>query len=281
MGTHPIFESDFDCLTEFREWSCEWTWRAVGRRESDTEERKKIYFFSLDNLNRNEPDIETIAEQLTLFTDEWEMGRLTEGQLELIRYNVIIEVHNQNIKYKQAREERLTSKYKQSRIQHKEQLKEKSAQLASAFVDFQKRAAKMSPKDMDSDSEMAVLRVTLQDQFAAFHDLELAFKLEEAELLEKELAEMEEKNQKKSLFQTLEHTDGSIEACQACKKYEESAKFRAKFKKVKDQQMRKSGRGKVKWWFSRFNRHVSNNHRFHTLSPLFSERDIFAPLPIL
>lgn len=105
------------------------------------------------------------------------MGRLTEGQLELIRvrgfylvtllssgplssvqYNIIIEVHNQNIKYKQAREERLTSKYKQSRIQHKEQLKEKSAQLASAFVDFQKRAAKMSPKDMDSDSEMAVLR---------------------------------------------------------------------------------------------------------------------------
>ena len=67
-------------------------------------------------------------------------------------------MHNQNIKYKQAREERLTSKYKQSRIQHKEQLKEKSAQLAAAFVDFQKRAAKMSPKDMDSDSEMAVLR---------------------------------------------------------------------------------------------------------------------------
>ena len=67
-------------------------------------------------------------------------------------------MHNQNIKYKQAREERLTSKYKQSRIQHKEQLKEKSAQLAASFVEFQKRAAKMSPKDMDSDSEMAVLR---------------------------------------------------------------------------------------------------------------------------
>ena len=75
-----------------------------------------------------------------------------------IQYNIILEVHNQNIKYKQAREERLTSKYKQSRIQHKEQLKEKSAQLAASFVEFQKRAAKMSPKDMDSDSEMAVLR---------------------------------------------------------------------------------------------------------------------------
>ena len=85
---------------------------------------------------------------------------LSSGPLlySAVQYNIIIEVHNQNIKYKQAREERLTSKYKQSRIQHKEQLKEKSAQLASAFVDFQKRAAKMSPKDMDSDSEMAVLR---------------------------------------------------------------------------------------------------------------------------
>ena len=112
--------------------------------------------------------------------------------------------------------------------------------------------------------------MTLQDQFTAFHDLELAFKIEEAELLEKELAEMEEKNQKKSLFQTIEHTgrvkirsnfgrflvknwtdfylikDGSIEACEACKKYEDSAKFRAKFKKVKEQQMRKTGRSKVK-----------------------------------
>ena len=41
-------------------------------------------------------------------------------------------------------------------------------------------------------------------------------------------------------------TDGSIEACEACKKYEDSAKFRAKFKKVKEQQMRKTGRSKVK-----------------------------------
>ena len=105
---------------------------------------------------------------------------------------------------------------------------------------------KVSQLLLDLIVKLNLPRVTLQDQFAAFHDLELAFKLEEAELLEKELAEMEEKNQKKSLFQTLEHTDGSIEACQACKKYEESAKFRAKFKKVKDQQMRKSGRGKVK-----------------------------------
>ena len=94
-----------------------------------------------------------------------------------------------------------------------------------------------------------LFRVTLQDQFAAFHDLELAFKLEEDELLEKELAEMEEKNQKKSLFQSLEHTDGSIEVCEACKKFEESAKFRAKFKKIKEQKSRgRNAKGKVSKW---------------------------------
>jgi len=174
------------------------------------------------------------------------MGRLTEDQLDLIRYNIIIEVHNQNIKFKQAREEKLTSKYKQSRIQHQEELKRKSAILGRAFVDFQKKVAKMDLKDMESNSEIAVLRVTLQDQFAAFHDLELAFKLEEDELLDKELAEMEEKNQKKSLFQSLEHTNGSIEVCEACKKFEESAKFRAKFKKIKEQKSRgRNAKGKV------------------------------------
>ena len=47
-------------------------------------------------------------------------------------------MHNQNIKFKQAREEKLTSKYKQSRIQHQEELKRKSAILGRAFVDFQK-----------------------------------------------------------------------------------------------------------------------------------------------
>jgi len=172
------------------------------------------------------------------------MGRLTEGQLELIRYNIIIEVHNQNIKFKQAREEKLTSKYKQSRIQHQEQLKHKSAQLAKAFVDFQKKTAKMDLKDLEKNSEMAVLRVTLQDQFTAYHDLELAFKIEEEDLLEKELAEMEEKNQKKSLFQSLDHISGSIESCDACKKFEDSAKFRAKFKKIKEQKMRKN-KGKI------------------------------------
>ena len=103
-------------------------------------------------------------------TIDWRPNRTDKGKKSInkrkkrsilicsIQYNIILEVHNQNIKYKQAREERLTSKYKQSRIQHKEQLKEKSAQLAASFVEFQKRAAKMSPKDMDSDSEMAVLR---------------------------------------------------------------------------------------------------------------------------
>ena len=129
-----------------------------------------------------------------------------------------------------AREEKLTSKYKQSRIQHQEQLKHKSAQLAKAFVDFQKKTAKMDLKDLEKNSEMAVLRyfrfnfrfncllrVTLQDQFTAYHDLELAFKIEEEDLLEKELAEMEEKNQKKSLFQSLDHISGSIESCDACK----------------------------------------------------------------
>ena len=114
------------------------------------------------------------------------------------------------------------------------------------MINLRSRSCLPSNPIENSVSYELYFRVTLQDRFAAFHDLELAFKLEEAELLEKELAEMEEKNQKKSLFQTLEHTDGSIEACEACKKFEESAKFRAKFKKVKEQQMRKSGRPKVK-----------------------------------
>ena len=74
------------------------------------------------------------------------------------KYNIIIEVHNQNIKFKQAREEKLTSKYKQSRIQHQEELKRKSAILGRAFVDFQKKVAKMDLKDMESNSEIAVLR---------------------------------------------------------------------------------------------------------------------------
>lgn len=67
-------------------------------------------------------------------------------------------MHNQNIKFKQAREEKLTSKYKQSRIQHQEELKRKSAILGRAFVDFQKKVAKMDLKDMESNSEIAVLR---------------------------------------------------------------------------------------------------------------------------
>ena len=72
-------------------------------------------------------------------------------------------MHNQNIKFKQAREEKLTSKYKQSRIQHQEELKRKSAILGRAFVDFQKKVAKMDLKDMESNSEIAVLRWVFTD----------------------------------------------------------------------------------------------------------------------